>query len=122
MFATARLFNIEIVDGQALRFNFEIAWRFSPPAPEVFLDDPANTTFLLDQRGQPHQMQEVSGISATKPTEVPVGGSRRFSLVFPLTPEVESFTYQTALRIKRPDYELRLQIKGSKRISIADFR
>lgn len=121
-FATARLFNIEILEGQTLRFNFEIRWRYFPPAPEVFLDSPANTTFLTDQLGRQHQLLEVSGISDTKPITVPVDGSRRFSLSFALAPDLDSFSYHATLLIKRPDYEGRLQIRSKRKISLSDFR
>lgn len=122
MFATAHLFNIEIVDGQTLSLNFEIRWRFSPPAPEVFLDNPTDTTFLTDQRGRTQKLFRFSGISDTKPTVVPLDGSRRFSLTFPLPEDMESFTYHTSLLLKRPDYEIRLPIRGTKPIRIDDFR
>jgi hypothetical protein len=104
-----------------LRFNFEIRWRFSPPAPKVFLESPANTTFLIDQLGRQHQLLDASGISPSEPVVVPVDGSRRFNLSFPLSPNLKSFNYQTTLLIKRPDYEGRLHIRSKKEIYLTDF-
>lgn len=124
------LFNIEIVEGRFLQFNFDFNWEtgFTYPV-DVNLDNPVDTTFLVDSLGRQHPLVQATGISADRPTRVSPGSSKRFTLTFPFPSEMESFKYQAALLMRignplpgGPDVQSRLHIRSEEGINLTDFR
>lgn len=149
------LFNIEIVEGRLLRFNFDFNWgpwtlghearvcesRSSgtvcfnrwiahphPEAPswpvpvDVYLDEPVDTTFLVDNLGRQHPLVQATGIGADRPIRVSPDGSKRFTLTFPFPSETESFKYQAILLMRIGDKQSRLHIRAEEGINLTDFR
>lgn len=119
------LFNIEIVGGNVLRFNLDFNWDtpFGSPV-DVSLDNPVDTTFLVDNLGRQHPLVQATGISSDRPIRVPPQSSKRFTLTFPFPPEMESFKYQAVLLMRKvdDDRQYRLHIRTEKTINLTDFR
>jgi TolB-like protein len=119
------VFNAEIVEGQALRLNCAFVYDGNIGVVELRLDDPTNTTFLVDQVGRQYLLTQVSGISAEQPVRVAPNGSRRFSLLFPLGSDVQSFKYRSTLVVRggtAQKQEWRLGIEARESLNIGDFR
>lgn len=150
------LFNIEIVEGRLLRFNFDFNWKqgwtpghiarvcesrssgtvcfdryIAHPHPEkevpsgplhVYLDNPVDTTFLVDNLGRQHPLVQATGIGADRPIRVSPDGSKRFTLTFPFPSETEYFKYQAILLIRIGDKQSHLHIQAEENINLTDFR
>jgi TolB-like protein len=121
--AFVHLFNVEMLEGRLLKFNFAFEWgRWGAPLVEVYLDNPQETTFLVDQLGRQHPLVQAVGISATDPVRVPAQGSKRFSLTFQLAAGMESFKYQSTLFMRFGNEQARLKIRADHGINLRDFR
>lgn len=129
------LYNIEIVDKNLLRFNFDFNWEAGPFNPvDVSLDNPADTAFLVDRIGRQHPLVQTTSISAEEPMRVSPRSSKRFTLTFPFPLEMKSFKYQAILLMRIsmldpsgtvkvfPDVQSRLHIRAEKEINLSDFR
>ena len=90
---------------------------------DVYLDEPGQTTFILDQRGRQQALAHATGVSSDRPLRVPEGATRRFALVFPLSPDVQSFEYNSTLLLRYPDGTSgRIQLKSKKGIQMSELR
>lgn len=117
------LYNIEIAEGRFLKFNFGIEWRYNiRESLEVYLDNPQESAFLVDQLGRQHNLVQASGISSSQAMRLSAGSSSRFALTFPLAGDVESFRYNATLFTRFGSQQSRIQIRAQKPISVADFR
>lgn len=122
------LFNIEIVEGGLLKFNFLFNWETGLNNPvDVNLDNPADTTFLVDTLGRQHPLVQATEISAEKPIRVSPGSSKRFTLTFQFPPEMRSFKYQATLLMTTTaglarNVQSRLRIRTEKEINLTDFQ
>ncbi|MBU4372704.1 MAG: hypothetical protein KKH02_06940 [Proteobacteria bacterium] len=130
------LYNIEIIDGRLLRFSFDFSWEIpswnSNPV-DVYLDNPVDTTFLLDRLGRQHPLVQTAEISAERPMGVSPRSSKRFTMTFSFPSDMESFKYQAILLVKIKDLlgtgmgsimsdQFRLHIRAEKEIKLTDFR
>jgi hypothetical protein len=117
------LFNIEIVEGRLLKFSFDFNWEtgFTYPV-DVNLDNPVDTTFLVDTLGRQHPLVQATEISAEKPIRVSPGSSKRFTLTFPFPSEMKSFKYQATLLMRIGNVQSRLHIRAEKEINLTDFQ
>ncbi|GEM_PF-2345452 len=119
----AHLFSIEIVEGRLLRFNLSL--DSSVDYSGVSLDNPQESAFVIDQFGRQHFLVQAIGLSGDRPVAVSQGSSKRFTLTFPLAPELESFRYQAILVLKggphNPNNVFRLRIQSEKSVRLADF-
>jgi hypothetical protein len=123
-----RLLNVETdAEQKWLRFNFIAE---SMGNVDVYLDSPAQTTFLMDQKGRQHILADARGLNAETPVRIPAGGSSRFTLIFPLASDMGSFRYEATLAYRcrppgcgRPlDHLERVRIKRDVPVSLAEFR
>jgi hypothetical protein len=122
-FFMVRLLNVDTdAEQKWLRFNCVIE---TIGKVDAYLDNPSQTTFLLDQRGQQHPLALATGLSSDKPVQIPAGGSARFALIFPRSSELESFRYEAVLYYRYgsgPSQTERVRIKRDTSINVADFR
>lgn len=123
------LFNIEIVEGNVLKFNLDFNWDTAWQSPvDVYLDNPVDTAFLVDDLGRQHPLVQATGISADRPIRVPPQSSKRFTLTFPFPPDMKSFKYQAVLLMEKvvpvnpTDRQYRLHVRAKEPINVADFR
>jgi len=128
-FGNVRVFSVEIVEARFLQFNLDFTWmgrQGTGPrefyVTEVYLDSPQDTTFLIDQSGRQYPLVRAVGISPDQPTKVARDGSRRFALLFPLPPGMESLKYQAVLFMRAGNESRRLRIESREPIHLRDFR
>ena len=129
------LYNIEIVDKNLLKFNFDFNWETGFDSPvDIYLDNPVHTAFLVDRIGRQHPLVQTTEVSAERPIRVSPKSSKRFTLTFSFPSDMESFKYQATLLMRIapldpsgtvqvfPDIQSRLHIRDSKEINLKDFR
>jgi len=123
-----RLLSVEIDSEQKwLRFNLVTE---SMGNVDVYLDSPDQTAFVMDEKGRQYPLADAKGLSPDTPVRVAARGSSRFTLVFPLAPDMRSLRYEATVAYRcappgcgaSPNHVERVRIRRDVPISLAEFR